>query len=643
MSSDDTRPVSDQELASARHTLELLNGQVRSGHIEDDFMMRQFRKLSDLLERVQDERKAQQSAERFETLYEVTRILGTSLDLQTVLDQVMDAVIQLTGAERGFLMLRDDDGDLAVKAARNLDQQTLGSEEFEYSRSITGYVLDNGESVLTTNAVEDPRFKEQISVMTQSLRSIMATPLRARGRVIGVAYVENRVVAGLFSENDLTTMETLAGQASIAIDNALLFSETDEKLAQRVDELQLLRRIDRQLSEKLDPDDAMLFTLETACRIAEADAGHLGLVQGDPQRIFATHQYHRETASSEVEVYLDAIYPRAWKAIRDRETVSFDSGQYGLHTVLILPVLRENEAIGIVALRREDGNSFSSDQRDLLERVVSRAAVTIENARLYAAVQAADRAKSEFVGVVAHDLKAPMTGIQGYADLLLMSPETLDEKQLRFLQQIRDTVDRMAMLVADLSDIARVESGQFLMDEMSVDVPDAVAAVRDMVQMDMDKRNHTFEVNVPEDVAPVWTDYYRLLQVLTNLLTNACKYTPEGGQVRLDVIQRDERVHFSVSDTGIGLNEAQIAQLGTKFWRAEDEFTRSQPGTGLGFSITSRLVQQMGSNITVDSTPGEGSTFAFSVAIARDDSGDETTADPDTDPDDTTETPRARA
>ena len=639
MSSNDTpRPVSDQELASARHTLDLLSGQVRSGRIEDDFMMRQFSKLGNLLERMQEERKAQQSAERFETLYEVTRILGTSLDLQTVLDQVMDAVIQLTGAERGFLMLRDDDGDLAVKAARNLDQQTLGSEEFKYSRSITGHVLDNGEAVLTTNAVEDPRFKEQISVMTQSLRSIMATPLRARGRVIGVAYVENRVVAGLFSDDDLTTMETLAGQASIAIDNALLFNETDEKLAQRVDELQLLRRIDRQLSEKLDPDDAMLFTLETACRIAEADAGHLGLVQGTPPCIFATHQYHSETASSDVEVYLDAIYPRAWKAIHDRQTVSFDSGQYGLHTVLILPVLRENEAIGVVALRREDGNPFTADQRDLLERIVSRAAVTIENARLYAEVQAADRAKSEFVGIVAHDLKAPMTGIQGYADLLLMAPDNLTEKQQHFLQQIRDTVDRMNMLVADLSDITRVESGQFLMDEMSVDVAAAVETVRNMVQIDMDKRQHNFGVNVPDDLPPVWTDYYRLLQVLTNLLTNACKYTPDGGQVRLDVVQHDERVHFSVSDTGIGLSEEQLANLGTKFWRAEDEFTRSQPGTGLGFSITARLVEQMGSEITVDSTIGEGSTFAFSVAIASDSTPDE----PDIDTDDTAETPRVR-
>jgi signal transduction histidine kinase len=163
-----------------------------------------------------------------------------------------------------------------------------------------------------------------------------------------------------------------------------------------------------------------------------------------------------------------------------------------------------------------------------------------------------------------------------------------------------------------------------------VDVPAAVSVVTDMVQMDMDKRGHTFEVNVPDDLPPVWTDYYRLLQVLTNLLTNACKYTPNNGHVALDVERRGDRVHFSVTDTGIGLSAEQIEKLGTKFWRAEDEFTRSQPGTGLGFSITSRLVEQMGSQMTINSVVGEGSTFAFSVAIATDDHPG-TDADSDTD------------
>jgi signal transduction histidine kinase len=115
----------------------------------------------------------------------------------------------------------------------------------------------------------------------------------------------------------------------------------------------------------------------------------------------------------------------------------------------------------------------------------------------------------------------------------------------------------------------------------------------------------------------MWVDYYRLLQVLTNLLTNAYKYTPDGGTITLGAAQRDGRIHFSVTDTGIGMSRDDLARLGSKFWRAEDSFTRSQPGTGLGFAITRALVEQMGSAIIVTSAVGQGSTFAFSVPVAE--------------------------
>lgn len=115
-------------------------------------------------------------------------------------------------------------------------------------------------------------------------------------------------------------------------------------------------------------------------------------------------------------------------------------------------------------------------------------------------------------------------------------------------------------------------------------------------------------------------DYYRLLQVLTNLLSNAYKYTPDGGTITLRV-ERDplksNRIQFSVADTGIGLSAEALQKLGTKFWRADDEFTRSQQGSGLGFAITRSLVEQMGSQIQIQSAVGRGSSFTFSVAMDK--------------------------
>ena len=610
----------DSEFRHMLHALDLLSKQIRSGRVETDYALRQIDKVTTKLNEFAEEKTTQKQAGRFEALYKVSRILGTSLDLQTVLDQVMDAVIQLTGAERGFLMLHDDDGNLTTKAARNFDQQNVSSGELEYSRTVANLVIDSGEATLTTNATEDPRFKGQQSVMSQSLRSVMAAPLMARGRVIGIAYVENRIIAGLFTSEDLETLEALAGQASVAIDNAILFAETDEKLAKRVEELTMLRRIDLQLNQKLDTQAAMSYTLETAARLSHATEGHLGLVQGDPREIMATHHYssdNNETKSTkEHPIHLQNAYPKAWDAIDKRETVMFDTGQYGLVTVMIVPILLNKGAIGVVILLREDGNPFTSEEQELVERIVTRAAINIENGRLFEAVQAADNAKTEFVGIVAHDLKAPMTSIQGYADLLLMNTANLSDKQQKFLGRISSTVKRMEILVSDLADVSRIESGQFLMESIRVKTGSVIDAVRDAIMPQIQERNHNYQEDIEESLPDMFTDYYRLMQVLINLLSNAYKYTPDGGTITLSIKHLENRVQFAISDTGVGLSSEQIKNLGTPFWRAEDDFTHSQPGTGLGFFITRSLVEQMDSQVEIISAVGQGSTFKFSVAVA---------------------------
>lgn len=602
--------ISMQDIANIRQSVNMLRSQVQTGRIEGQFFLRQIDKLAEFMERVEGESRQRKKQGRFEALYNVSRLLGTSLDLQTVLDQVMDAIIQLTGAGRGFLMLRDDDGGLNVQAARNFDQKTLGSDDFMYSRTIANQVLDSGEPIVTTNAVQDPRFASQASIVSQSLRSIMASPLRARGNIIGVAYVDNRVLTDLFDEDDLDALEALAGQAAIAIENARLFAATDQALAARVDELTQLRRIDRLLNETLDADKTMLYTLEWACRLSNATSGHLGLIEGQPPMVRAVHHYGID--SEEAPEYLNTVYPQVLEAARIEKSVNLSDGS---ETILIVPIKREHIVLGIVVLKRP--GSFTAEQQDLVERVVARAAVAIENARLYAAVRAADRAKSEFVGVVAHDLKVPMTSILGYAELLIMRGG-LGEREMEFLNRVRDTVKRMELLVSDLSDISRIESGHFFMNETRVNVNDVVKAVIDSTITQIEARKHTYIDNIEPNLPPIRVDFYRLIQVLTNLVSNAYKYTPDGGKITLAARRAGNHIEFSVVDTGIGMSKEALALLGTKFWRAEDDFTRSQPGTGLGFAITRSLVEQMGSKLKIDSEVGKGSKFMFSIAIAQD-------------------------
>ncbi|MDX2140990.1 MAG: GAF domain-containing sensor histidine kinase [Chloroflexota bacterium] len=595
-----------------RHSLELLRSQVQARQVDADLLARQVDKIVDFVGRAEQEHRMLKREQRFEILYNVTRSIGESLDVQVVLDQVMDAVIQVSGSERGFLMLRNDDGQLEVAAARNLDQQTLSSDKFEFSRTIVNRVLDGGKPIVTTNAAEDPRFANQLSIVGAALRSIMASPLRLRGRVIGVAYCDNRAITGLFDEDDLVALETLTVQAAFAIENARLFAATDQALSRRLDELTQLRRVDQQMSETLDPRKIMATVLDWACRLAGAEVGHIAQPVGDPPSVQAIYHYGvtiEDTQPMELERY----YPKVLEVLRTGETVaSYDS--HNNVSVLIVPIRREKRVISLVVLRRE--GEFAPEAQDLVERVITRAGVAIENAQLYEKVQAADKAKSEFVGIVAHDLKVPMTSILGYADLTLMDGG-LAERQGEFIGKIKDTVRRMEILVADLADISRIESGHFYMDPTRVSVDAIVQEVRDATLTQIRARDHAFVEQVADGLPEMYVDYYRLMQVLTNLVSNAYKYTPEGGRIILTVRRAGDRVQFSVSDTGIGMTPQQVAMLGTKFWRADDDFTRAQPGTGLGFAITKALVELMGSEIKIDSTVGKGSTFMFSVPVAK--------------------------
>ncbi len=604
-------------IASARQSIGLLLSQARAGRMERDFLIGRLQAFDDLLAMLAEERRSTGEQQRLAALYDVSRLIGSSLDLQTVLDQVMDAILKLTGAERGFLMLLDDDGNLVPRVARNIDQQTLDSGEFHVSRTVTRQVVDEGQPVLTTNAQEDPRFAAQASVIANALRSIMATPLRVRGRVTGVIYVDNRVRAGLFKPEDLAALDTFAGQAAIAIENARLFAETDQALQARVEELSSLRRVDRELNEAIGEGQVLTVTLKWATRMAGAENGALGLIEYGPEgetflRVAACVDANEEldgfTTGAVIPLHHESTLARVLSGSQPQPGKTGDT-----HNVLFVPIHHENRPTGAIILTGD--HDFSEDERDLVTRMAARAAIAIENTRLFEAVKAADRAKSEFVSVVAHELKTPMTSIIGFADLLPMAGPVTD-RQVDFIGRVKDNVTRMQVLVSDLSEISRIESGNLRMAFGPVSPADALAEARAAIQDQIEARGHQLVEDTPPDLPPVMADPHRLGQVLLNLLSNACKYTPDGGTITLRAMRQGEYVAFSVADTGIGLSAEEVARLGTKFWRADNEHTQSQPGTGLGFAITRNLIALMGGALSIRSAPGQGSTFTFTIPVA---------------------------
>jgi len=229
----------DTMIINGLQMIERLRAQIQMGKIEPTIFSQRLNSFQEIMNKLAEYRKGAVQSERLARLYSVSRMIGSSLDLQTVLEQVMDALIDLTGAERGFLMLFAD-GELHIRVARNIDQETLTSDAFRVSSTITNRVLSTGQAILTTNAQEDPRFAGAGSIVSDALSSIMAGPLtNLQGEIIGVIYVDNRALQGLFSDEDLQLVDMFGEQAAIAIDNAIKVQQREAALKRQIDLLQI--------------------------------------------------------------------------------------------------------------------------------------------------------------------------------------------------------------------------------------------------------------------------------------------------------------------------------------------------------------------------------------------------------------------
>ena len=225
-----------------------------------------------------------------------------------------------------------------------------------------------------------------------------------------------------------------------------------------------------------------------------------------------------------------------------------------------------------------------------------------------------DRMKSEFVSLVSHELRTPMTAIKGYLELLLSDATADPQMQRNFIEIAKSNADRLGDMVSELLDVSRIEAGKIQMRFQAVSVRRIVNDVVTMLQRGLGDKSVQLRLDIPEDLPDVLADPSRLTQIVTNLISNALKYTLEG---HIDVTARvlGDHVQVNVSDTGIGMTDDDQAQLFTRFFRASTARATEIPGTGLGLVITRSLVEMQGGRIWVESAVGRGSTFSFTLPV----------------------------
>jgi signal transduction histidine kinase len=501
-------------------------------------------------------------------------------------------------------------------------------------------VVREGRSIVVRDAQSDPRWYQELddSFVTHS---IIAVPMISRGRPIGVIQLLNRRDGIPFDEDDERLLTAFAANATVSIENARMFTQTDQALAARVEELSMMQRIDRELNATLDYDQVMSLTLDRALRTTEADAGLVAVIveAGDGARglRFLAHRGYPEellTAHEEEPWPLErGIIGRVVRTGKPGlvQDVESDPDYAPLVSEIVaqltVPIRREEQIIGVIALGSSQQGLLDQEALEFVIRLADHAAIAIENARLFEQVRRANEAKTDFISFVSHELKQPMTSIKGYTDLLVKGAAgELNDVQHSFLETVRSNADRMNKLIGDLLDVSRIESGRIRMVFRSMSVEQAVEDVLRTIRGQIEAKQQALGVDIPPDLPLVRADRDRFLQILTNLVSNAHRYTPEGGSIAVraqrwsdgqDPAAQEAFVLCSVSDTGIGISPADQERLFTKYFRADDPTVQRVAGTGLGLVITKSLVELHGGEIWVESELGKGSTFAFTVPVVQ--------------------------
>lgn len=384
-------------------------------------------------------------------------------------------------------------------------------------------------------------------------------------------------------------------------------------------ELAVLQQIDKELNTDLNANKVGEIVLKWAIRQTEASAGLFGTIVDDQLIVQATQNLNvvegQTLAVSELSV--DKIANGHLHHDRIDNNSSF-SGQAS-HRILV-PIGRGDAVRGLLIL--ENQGDFAPGYLSFLTRLSDHAAIALNNAHLFAKAQAANQAKSDFVALVSHELKTPLSVIMAYGDLIRKVDDgALSEKQDLFLTAIKDGASRMHSLVMELDDITRMETGKMRLEPESVAIESTIEAVIQSLNPQFSEKQQTVTTNISTDLPNVWVDHKRLLQILTNLINNANKYTPEKGNICVSATttRQNEQpvVQVAIQDNGLGIEKKDQSMIFSQFFRSGDAQVKVMRGAGLGLNITKQIVEMHGGKIWFESEYRQGTTFYFTLPLAE--------------------------
>jgi signal transduction histidine kinase len=576
---------------------------------------------------------------------EVLLAVGRSdFELQPIFETVVEHAIRLCRADAGQIFVREGDHFRLACASGGSEEyrSVIGEREIPLGPgTLVGRVALERRAVTSADIANDPEYDTEEQRLRQRLggfRTIVGVPIRSEDEVIAVISLWRHEV-NRFTDREVGLAMAFAAQGAIAIRNANLMQQLDlrtRELGRSVDQLSGLSKVGEAVSSSLDLHEVLSTIVKHAVELSGTEGG--SIFEFDDE----SEEFQIRTAYGTSDELLDAL--RATKvglhdtlvgraastgtslAAADISRAPPDDhlnqlARAGWRSMLAVPLVRENRILGALVVRRHSAGEFSAPITELLETFASQSALAIHNARLFQELalktdelEVASRHKSEFLASMSHELRTPLNAVIGFSEVLLdrMFGE-LNDKQEEYLEDIRGSGRHLLELLNEILDLSKVEAGQMELELGESSIREALEHGVAMVRERASRQRLSLDVVVDPNVDVVVADPLRLKQVILNLLTNAVKFTPTGGRIEARAQRVDGEILVSVEDSGIGIAEDDLERIFESFQQGPRSGSGAAEGTGLGLTLSKRIVELHGGRLWVESRLGHGSTFTFAI------------------------------
>ena len=580
-------------------------------------------------------------SDQFAAANEVLSALGRFAgDPDAVLKTVVESARRLCRSDTAHLYLLEDGVFRLIKALGLSEESIQFMEDHPMPldrETLIGRVALDGRAQQITDVLDDAEYGRQDLQRISGYRTVMGAPMLLDNQVIGALNLWRYEVKP-FDERDLVIASAFAAQAAMALKTITLVQQLETRgtqLARKVDELEALREVGEAVNSSLDVDHVLSTIATHAVELSETDGGSIMEYLPAERRFQVRSAFKTDPAvvdrlrATRIDVD-ETLVGRAAKERRpivvgDLGAVPLDPHLQvlyddGWRSLVAAPMLREGQIVGSLIVRRKRTGGFSDETVDLLETFASQSALALQNAQLYRELkeqslelELASRHKSEFLASMSHELRTPLNAVLGFSEVLLERMfGDINDRQEEYLRDIHGSGKHLLELLNEILDLSKIEAGRMELEYSSFGLRALLEDAAAMLRQRAASGGVDLSVDIADDVDLVYSDELRLKQIVLNLMTNAVKFTGDGGSVVVRARRRGGNFEITVKDSGIGVPEADHQRIFESFQQGGRGSSREE-GTGLGLTLSKRLIELLGGRMWLESKVGVGSTFGISL------------------------------